>query len=325
MHIRSMHAPVLLATLLSTAAAAAPAGPATDLGPVVVTATRTDVSLGNTLAPVTVITAADIARLQPVSLVDLLSGLPGVGLANSGGLGQQTSLFLRGTNSTQTLVLVDGVRVGSVSAGLPALEQIPVDQIARIEIVRGPRSSLYGSDAIGGVIQIFTRHGQRDGGTRPSLRVSVGGHGYRDGQAGLSGGTRHAWYNISVGGTFTHGINSCRLGAGTVFAGCFTNEPDRDGYRGWNELLNAGYRWDDGTELSGNVLHNRSFVAYDGSYQNQSRHVQQVAGAKLSLQPTARWTTTLTAGQNLDKASNYKDGRFVGYGDSQAQAARLAE
>ena len=317
MHSRSRRAPFLLAALLSAAAAAAPqSAPSTDLQPVVVTATRTDVSLRDTLAPVTVLTRADIARLQPASLVDLLSGLPGVSLANSGGIGQQTSLFLRGTNSTQTLVLIDGVRVGSVSAGLPALEQIPVDQIARIEIVRGPRSSLYGSDAIGGVIQIFTRHGSRDEGWRPSLRFTAGGHGYRAGQAGLSGGTERAWYNLSVGGTFTHGINSCRIGAGTVFAGCFTNEPDRDGYRGWNELLNAGYRWDDGTELSGNFLHNRSFVAYDGSYQNQSRHVQQVAGAKLLLQPSARWSATLTAGQNLDKASNYKNGRFVGYGDS---------
>ncbi len=317
MTIRFTPALALLATALP-AVAATPQTTAsrTSLQPVVVTATRTDVMLDDELAPVTVITAADIRRLQPVSLIDLLSGLPGVSLANSGGIGQQTSLFLRGTNSNQTLVLVDGVRVGSVSAGLPALEQIPVDQIARIEIVRGPRSSLYGADAIGGVIQIFTRHGTAGEGLRPSFKATVGSLDYRDGQIGLSGGTEHAWYNLSVGGLFTRGINSCKLGAGTVFAGCFTNEPDRDGTHGWNQLLSGGYRWDNGTELSGNVLHNRSFVAYDGSYQNQSRHAQQVAGIRLRLAPVGPWTAILTAGQNLDKATNYENGRYVGFGNS---------
>ncbi|RAP58119.1 TonB-dependent vitamin B12 receptor [Oleiagrimonas sp. MCCC 1A03011] len=319
MYIKIPGAPFAFLTLLTASAAATAASPmpaSSDLKPVVVTATRTDVSLDDTLAPVTVLTRDDIARLQPTSLVGLLEGLPGVSLANSGGIGQQTSLFLRGTSSTHTLVLIDGVRVGSVSAGLAAFEQIPVDQIERIEVVRGPRSSLYGADAIGGVIQIFTRHGQAGEGITPSFRLTGGGHGYRDGQVGLSGGTRHAWYNLSVGGTYTRGINSCKQGAGTVFAGCFTNEPDADGYRSWNGLFNVGYRWDNGTELAGNFLRNKSYVEYDGSYQNQSRHVQQVAGARLRLQPTAAWTVTLTAGQSLDKASNYKNGTFVGYGDS---------
>lgn len=316
MQIKYTGALALLA--LSNGAVAATPHPqaSAHLNPVVVTATRTDVSIDNALAPITVITHTDIVRLQPTSLVGLLDGLPGVSLANSGGIGQQTSLFLRGTNATQTLVLIDGVRVGSVSAGLAAFEQIPVDQIARIEIVRGPRSSLYGSDAIGGVIQIFTRHGTAGEALRPSLQVTAGSHGYRAGQAGLSGGSRHTWYNLSVGGKYTRGINSCKLGAGTVFAGCFTNEPDADGYRAWNALLNAGYRWDNGAELAGNFLRNKSYVEYDGSFQNQSRHVQQVAGAKLRLQPASAWTVTLTAGQNLDQASNYKNGRFTGFGNS---------
>ena len=142
--------------------------------------------------------------------------------------GEQTSLFLRGTNSSHTLLLVDGVRVGTVSAGLAAFEQMPVEQIERIEIVRGPRSSLYGADAIGGVIQMFTRHGSqaRHGAVdEPDCRQP--GHD-SDGQLGVSGGDRHAWYNLSLGGEYTRGINACRDGAGTVFAGCFANEPDRD-------------------------------------------------------------------------------------------------
>ena len=151
----------LLATaLLSTTALAHAADGPDRLDPVVVTASRFATPLDQVLAPVTVITREDIDRLQPVSVQDLLAGLPGVALSNTGGIGQQTSLFMRGTNSSHTLVLVDGVRVGTVGAGLPAYEQLPVEQIDRVEVVRGPRSALYGSDAIGGVIQIFTRHGE---------------------------------------------------------------------------------------------------------------------------------------------------------------------
>ncbi|WP_414058195.1 TonB-dependent receptor plug domain-containing protein, partial [Staphylococcus aureus] len=139
---------------------------------VVVTATRTAVTADDTLSSVTVITRDDVQRLQPVSLIDLLTGLPGINFTQSGGIGQTSSLFMRGTNSDHTLVLIDGVRIGSITAGFASLEQIPVEQIERIEIVRGPRSSLYGADAIGGVIQIFTRHGHADGGVVPSLSVT---------------------------------------------------------------------------------------------------------------------------------------------------------
>ncbi|WP_414648503.1 TonB-dependent receptor plug domain-containing protein, partial [Dyella sp.] len=119
----------------------------TTLKTIVVTATRTATTENDTLSSVTVITREDIERLQPTSLVDLLTGLPGVSMAQTGGIGGQASIFLRGTNADHTLLLVDGVRIGSVSAGVPALEQIPVEAIDRIEIVRGPRASLYGSDA----------------------------------------------------------------------------------------------------------------------------------------------------------------------------------
>ncbi|HEY8683496.1 MAG TPA: TonB-dependent receptor plug domain-containing protein, partial [Rhodanobacter sp.] len=142
---------LLAAALLSCTITAQAAGqdlaaqdPANNLSPVIVTATRTAITADEALSSVTVITRADIERLQPLSVQDLLIGLPGVSLANSGGIGQQTSLFMRGTNSSHTLVLIDGVRIGSVGNGLAAFEQLPVEQIERIEIVRGPRSSLYG-------------------------------------------------------------------------------------------------------------------------------------------------------------------------------------
>ncbi|MBU6246172.1 MAG: TonB-dependent vitamin B12 receptor [Xanthomonadaceae bacterium] len=319
---RTSFAAALVAVLTTTSAAAAAADAGQSLDPVIVTATRTAITVDDALSSVTVITRDDIERLQPVSLVDLLNGLPGVTLAQAGGMGEQTSLFLRGTNSSHTLLLVDGVRVGTVSAGLPAFEQIPVEQIERIEIVRGPRSSLYGADAIGGVIQIFTRHGHAGEGLVPSLSLTTGSRHTVGGQFGLSGGDRHAWFNLSLGGEYTHGINACRVGAGTVFAGCFVNEPDSDGYRNTNALANGGYRWEGGTELAATYLRSRNFVYFDGApYGNQALNQQQVAGARLTFRPLAFWQVTLGAGQNLDKATTYNNGTYLRYSDSRRNQA----
>ncbi len=306
---------LLAAALISCTMAvqAADQGAAPQLDPVIVTATRTAITADQALSSISVITRADIERLQPLSVSDLLTGLPGVSFANSGGYGQQTSLFLRGTNSSHTLVLIDGVRIGSVGNGLAAFEQLPVEQIERIEIVRGPRSSLYGADAIGGVIQIFTRHGSRDGGITPSFSVTTGSHNLLRGQFGLSGGTDHAWYNLAVGAQHTRGINACRDGAGTVFAGCFANEPDNDPYRNENLVANGGYRWDNGAELTGNWLRSLGEIDFDGSFQNRSRTVQQSAGSAFSFNPLEAWKTTLSVGQNLDRYDNYENETFVGY------------
>lgn len=319
----------LLATaLLSTTVLAHAADSPDRLDPVVVTASRFATPLDQVLAPVTVITREDIERLQPVSVQDLLAGLPGVALSNTGGIGQQTSLFMRGTNSSHTLVLVDGVRVGTVGAGLPAYEQLPVEQIDRVEVVRGPRSALYGSDAIGGVIQIFTRHGEAGQAPAPTLSITGGSHGYTAGQVGLSGGTAHGWYNASLGGQYTSGINACRLGAAEAFAGCFTDEPDHDAYRTYNGALSGGYRWDDGTELTGSWLRSKGDIEYDGDFQNLTRRSQQVAGARLAFDALANWRISLAVGQNQDRADNYLNGPdktldFVHYGLDKARVGYL--
>jgi vitamin B12 transporter len=312
---KHMKKTLLAATLFGCVmtAQAADQNDAAALSPVIVTATRTPIIIDDALSSVTVITRADIERLQPLSVSDLLTGLPGVSFANSGGIGQQTSLFLRGTNSSHTLVLIDGVRIGSVGNGLAAFEQLPVEQIDRIEIVRGPRSSLYGADAIGGVIQIFTRHGSRDGGLLPSFSLTTGSNNLLRGQAGLSGGSDHGWYNLSVGKQYTRGINACKIGAAEAFAGCFTDEPDRDAYRNQNLVLNGGYRWDNGAQITANWLRSLGEIHFDGSYQNRSRTVQQTAGSALSIDPLQGWKSTLSVGQNLDRYDNYENRDFVGY------------
>ena len=156
-------APVALLALAVSAgcfparAQAAPADDATALDRVVVTATRTPQPAERSLAAVTVIDRARIERLQPASLVDLLRGETGISIANTGGAGKLSTLFLRGTESDHVLVLVDGLRIGAATAGLASFQDIPVEQIERIEIVRGPGSALYGADAIGGVVPKETK------------------------------------------------------------------------------------------------------------------------------------------------------------------------
>ena len=123
------------------------------------TATRGAQPIADLLADVTVIGAEEIARAGVQSLAELLQRQPGIEITRNGGPAGVSGVFLRGANRGQTLVLIDGLRVGSASTGATTLEAIPLDEIERIEILRGPASSLYGADAIGGVIQVFTRRG----------------------------------------------------------------------------------------------------------------------------------------------------------------------
>lgn len=177
--------------------------------PVVVTASRTNEAAEDTLASVTVITRTDIERQQARSMQDLLHGIAGINIANTGGPGKLTTLLLRGTESDHVLVLVDGIRMGSATSGFSEIQNYPVELIDRIEIVRGPRSSLYGPEAVGGVIQIFTRKGGKKG-LKPTLSFGGGSYGTINGSATLSGSSERAWFNLGISGSDTNGFNACK-------------------------------------------------------------------------------------------------------------------
>ncbi|WP_323001299.1 TonB-dependent vitamin B12 receptor [Denitromonas sp.] len=274
---------------------------------VVVTATRTARTVDESLAAVTVITQADIERLQARSVPDLLRGQAGLSLTNNGGRGKQTSVFMRGTESDHVVVLIDGVKVGSATAGSAAFQDMPVDMIERIEIVRGPRSSLYGSEAIGGVIQIFTKRG--GGALRPSGSVGFGSKGVRKATFGLDGGGDQGWVSLNLSHDATDGFNACRAEAAGK-GGCFTNEPDRDGYQNLSGSVRAGYRFDGGAEVNVNWMRTQATSDFDGSSQNESDSVQEVFGGRFSFSPLAAWKMTLGAGVSTDNANNYKDDVF---------------
>ena len=163
--------------------AASPTVPDTPLQTIVVTATRVPVPLAEVLAPVLVIDRDTIERSAANDAADLLRFHAGLDLARTGGPGQPTSVFIRGADSNHTLVLIDGVRVNPGTIGLPALQNVTPDMIERIEVVKGPRSALWGTDAIGGVINVVTRRGSRDGWV-----VEAGYGDYDTRRAALNGG-----------------------------------------------------------------------------------------------------------------------------------------
>jgi len=294
---------------LSANAGAQTAEAATDLDQVTVTGTRTEVAVQDSLVPIQVISRAEIERSQATSLPELLAGRAGINIANQGGPGKLTSVFLRGTESDHVLVLVDGVRIGSVTAGLAAFQDLPVAQIDHIEIVRGPRSSLYGSEAIGGVIQIFTRDGGK--GLTTYAQAGFGTHDLRNHSAGFSYRGDRGWLSANAGYQETDGINACRGTAGNAEApfgaGCYADEPDRDGYKNTSFGLRAGYRLTDTLALEGNFLNADSTNEFDGSLfgGNLADNLQRVAGGKLTWTPSEAFKLTVQAGRNDDQADNH--------------------
>jgi len=280
---------------------------AADLDQVIVTANRLPEPQSAALADTTVLTRDDIEARQARSLEDLLAGVDGVAISNSGGPGKLTSFFVRGTDADQLLVLVDGVRIGSATAGTAALQNLPVELIDRIELVRGPRSSLYGADAIGGVLQIFTRRG--GGAWQPDFSASGGSFDTRQAQAHLGGGDEHAWLQLTGGWQDTAGINACR-GSSVEFAGCYTEEPDRDGYDYRSVSLRAGGELGADTALEASLLRATSHVEYDGSFANNSHLLQQVAGATLTQSLGGFGHLALRLGSAWDRSSDYLDEAF---------------
>lgn len=279
---------------------------ATELDPLIVTATRTAQTADKTLASVTVISRDDIVRQQAQSVQDLLRGIAGISISNNGGAGKATSVFLRGTESDHVLVLIDGVKVGSATLGTTAFQHIPVELIERIEIVRGPRSSLYGSEAIGGVIQIFTRKG--GGAPKPFFSIGAGSDNTYSASAGVSGGGHRGWFSLSTSGIDTRGFNACNGKPSPGGAGCFTREPDKDGYRNLSASLRAGYRFENGLEVDGHVLRTRGDTDFDGSFVNESESVQQILGGTFRFSPVDTWQVTLAAGRSRDESDNFNDG-----------------
>lgn len=281
------------------------------LGQQVITASRTGAS-PVAIAASSVITREQIERQQAGSVPELLQRLAGVSVTSNGGRGKSTSVSIRGTSDKHVLVLIDGIRVGSATSGSAALQSIPVEQIERIEIVRGPRSSLYGSEAMGGVIQIFTRRGG-DAGVKPYFSAGAGSRSSYSGSAGLSGGQGNGWFNLGVASESTDGINAraWRVSASDAY------EPDADGYRELSAQLRAGYRFANSLELDGSWLQSENHSDFDtrstrgtsGRDAYSDGSLQALSG-RARFSPLTFWDVTLQAGHSEDLSDNFQDGAF---------------
>src|SRR6266705_6900962 len=251
------------ATLLGAMFGACCAGPAeaqiepktASLEPIIVTAARSPQPLTALIADVTYIGAEDIVRAGAQSVAELLARVPGVEIAMNGGPGSTSSVFLRGANRGHTLVLLDGLRIGSSSDGATAFEAIPLEQIDHIEILRGPASSLYGADAIGGVIQIFTR--KSDGALAANASAGYGSYGTGLVSGGVSGGGGPWRFALQAGGRRSEGFNAIGNPAN------FSYNPDRDGYRDESTSGSVAFGFAEEQEISARFFRSRQNAQVD--------------------------------------------------------------
>ncbi|MBA2352377.1 MAG: TonB-dependent receptor [Burkholderiales bacterium] len=263
----------------------------------VVTAARIRQNLSDTLQPTTVIDAEDIVRSGQQTLPELLQSLAGVEITSSGGSGQSSSVFIRGANSDHTLVLVDGLRVNSATAGTTAFEHLPIDQIDRIEIVSGPLSSLYGSDAVGGVIQIFTKSGDRS--PKSSASAGYGSYNTRRAAASFSGNVKDTDFNLAAGYYAIDGFDATKS---TIPFD--QHNDDRDGYRNTNVSARLAHRFDAGNSIGLTAFHSDGRTEFDNGPTTSDVNKQSLSAYSIYSQNriTASWQSLLRLGTGRDDA-----------------------
>lgn len=264
------------------------------LGPVFVTATRTPQLVTSLLSDVRAIDAEQIAAAGQSTLTELLQSQAGIEIVANGGPGQPSGVFLRGTNTNHVVVLVDGVRINSATSGTTAFENIPVNEIDRIEILRGPASSLYGADAIGGVIQIFTKQG----GNRLSASAGIGTwrtQRYAANVARDFGATRlsvQAGYEDSLSFPATNEHNA------------FLFNPERDPYRNKNAGLNLSHDWAAGHTLTARALVSEGDTHFDSSPTTQDVNRQRLSTYAVESRDTfGSWQSSLRVARGTDDST----------------------
>lgn len=321
----------LAVTLLPVAPAFAAPDNALKLADTVITANREAQPRGESTAAVSVFTRADLDRLRPASVPELLKRVPGVQIVQNGGRGGNTHLYIRGTNNGQALVLIDGQRIGSISAGYASLQNLSVEQIERVEVLRGSRSALYGADAIGGVVQIFTRRGDGED-LQPRLRLAGGSQGTWERSLGLSGGDAQTRFSLNGSLEETQGIDRTDRS--------FPADQDHDAYRNKSLGFNLSHSFNERLEAGISALDQRGKSEYDNPYGREdafwntfeqepySEFVQSSLATYLDGQVSDSWNSRLELGHAEDKLESFDklfpgSDAFNSYRDSAAWLNRL--
>jgi len=301
----------------SSAAAAAAGSSPIVLSPVVVTAGRGPQALADAIPPTALFDQQDIADSTATDLPGLLQLAPGAQISRTGGPGSTASLFLRGASSTQSLVLIDGVRVDSVSLGTSQLAQIPLDQIDHVEMVNGNVSALYGSGAIGGVVQVFTK----DGGDHPprfNFSVGYGSYHTQTQQAGVNGALDKdgaTTFNLSLARSKDDGFSSLNPREAPQA------NPNANGYL--NESISASlrHRFNDQWNAGVTYFQSNGNNSYDNAYgvptdsnnlYSKVRQMSVFANGKL----TAWWTTHFIVSEGDDRSVSKTNGIYNGRFDT---------
>ncbi|MCG9598669.1 TonB-dependent receptor [Vibrio sp. Isolate25] len=266
----------------------------------VVTANRFEQSSSDVIAPIEIVTKEEIEAIQAKSLTEVLRRLPGVQIASNGGYGQTTSVFIRGSESDHVLVLMNGVRIGDAYSGGAAINAISLNGVERIEYIRGPRTAIYGSDALGGVINIITSY------TDPQIEVSAGLGSDNLNQVQLLVAeeiTENTWGKLSLNRLETDGFDVTVSDAG--------DQGDDDGFKSEDAALELGVRFNENWTARLNGDYADTFVEYD-----QGEIEQRLYNLSLVTQyQTESFHSDLVLGTNEDKKyypsfdSNYQTNR----------------
>lgn len=280
---------------------------------VVVTASRTPTPIADLVSEVVVIGRDEIEKSAGRTLTELLARSAGVQFSSNGGNGKASSVYIRGTEARHTILLIDGVRYGSATLGTPVWENIPLEAIERIEVLKGPSSSLYGSDAVGGVVQIFTRQGAM--GFNPRAKVSVGSNSYRQFTAGVSGGSGASGSAGALGYSIDAVTSRDKGFSATNPAVPFGSyNPDRDGFNQNGVNASLRYAINANWRIAGGALFSDGITRFDDGPNRDSRsRVQtQTANVNVDGKVLPGWRTMLRFGQSSDTSHAIVSGFLPG-------------
>ncbi|MDA5132479.1 TonB-dependent receptor [Psychrobacter sp. ANT_H3] len=298
--------------------------PQVELDKIVVTATRTPTKTSNVIAQTRVIDKEELQRYRGQNVTDVLKNQPGINITQSGGMGTASNFYMRGFDSKQVLVIIDGIRYGSISLGSPSLNLLSADQIDRIEILYGASgSSIYGSDAMGGVIQIFTK-GNNVEQSNVSTTVGYGSNNHY--QVGITGQLKNDTSSLSLGVSRneTDGFNAI------ANSGSYDFNADDDGFKSTNASLALQHKLSDSLNAGLSALYTDSTTDIDsaGNAFPNAYSDQKNGSANAYLQYRTPLTVSkLSYGQSIDKSTshdansiNYQEGSHY---DTTQEQARL--
>ncbi len=289
---------------------------------IVVTANRVAAELRQVGSSVTVITAEEIELKRKTSVAELLRTVPGVEVVRGGGPGQITSVFVRGGSSSQTLVLLDGVRLNAPATGAFDFANLPADAIERIEIVRGPQSTVYGSEAVSGIISIFSKAGRE--GLHFSGLAEAGELGSRRLRAGVDGGTERFDFLVSVSDEETDGVSAASERAGPPGGGQAEHGDESDPYVNLSAAARLGWAFSGDGRADLSLRYFDAEVANDGfdfvlgpvDDLNRLQTREGITGSLRLAKPFgARWDQTFVLGINDEQlAGSDPDDAFSNFG-----------